>query len=132
MRISRYLIVVVFLSAGLACSFAAEQGTEKRDLIDKLRVLRENKAATISEYDENLHKVDREAEERMAVIKTEYRKAREECIKSKRAKTVQLRKDFEDKLKPMLREEAQLVEMVGRDASEDFVKTKTERAREKR
>ncbi len=106
---------------------AAQQ--EKEGLKAKLSDLRNKKHEMTSEYKLNLDKINRKTEDKIAVLKTNFRKAREECLAEKHENSEQLRKDFESKLRPILKEEEELVQMVGRDAREDFARSKAKKAK---
>lgn len=124
----KFALAIFFLSL-IFCfnSFSAQAEQEKEDLKARLSDLRNKKFEMTDEYKKNLHDVERESEKRMSEIKTDFRKAREACLSDKHEKSEQLRKDFESRLKPMLKEEEGLVELIGREAREDFVKTKAEK-----
>ncbi len=122
--------LMLFIIAGLLLSLcAAVQALEdKGELKAKLTELRNKKAEMINEYNSLSRKVVLDSDEQMAKIKSDFRKAREECLENKHNKSETLRKDFESKLKPILTEEDSLVELIGRDAREDFAKTKSMRS----
>ena len=107
-------------SAGLA-----EEGKEAE--MAKLKELRQKKADMTAEYEANLDSVEKIAADKMAVIKSDFRKAREACLEERHSKSEQLRKDYEAKLKPMLKEETQLIKTIGREAKEDFAKPRHKR-----
>ncbi len=118
------VIIVLAICFNVSGLFAENSKEEAKA---KLSDLRQKKGEMMNEYKMNLHKIDKEAEDKTSALKVDFRKAREECLSDKHNRSEKLRKDFESKLKPMLKEENELVELVGRDAREDFVKTKAER-----
>jgi len=114
-------IISVCLVLLLAAAVAAAGGT-KEEAMAELMDLREKKAAVTEDYKANLEKIEREAEEKMAQIKKNFRLAREECLAQRHDRSDALRKEYEAMLRPMIKEEEELVELVGRDAREDFAK----------
>ncbi len=122
--------LILLMIAGLLLSLcAAVQALDgKEGLKAKLTALRNKKAEMTNEYNSLLHKAALEFDSQITKIKSDYRKAREGAIESKNNRSEELRKDFEGRLKPMLTEEESLVELIGRDAREDFAKTRAMRS----
>lgn len=125
-----YLTVPIFLAVSFSLSSISAQDTTE-GYKAKLKSLRKEKAQLTIDYEEAVHEVNKAAEDKMAKIKTEFRVAREECLHEKETKTTQLFKDYQMKLKPMLKEEEGLIDLLGSGATMDFVKTKAERERSK-
>ena len=117
-RIPMIIVAAVFFLT----SFTALAEQTKPELQTKLRDLRQAKASMSNDYAESLRKINKEADDKIAGLKRDYRVARDACLEAKHNKSEELRKDFEGRLKPMLKNENSLVEQVGRDAREDFVK----------
>ena len=116
----------VALAFCFVCAAVSAEGT-KAEMMAKLKDLREKKLEMTEEYEANLKKIEKEAEEKMAEIKKSYRIAHDECLADRHNKSEALRKDYEGKLKPVIKEEGELTELVGRDAREDFAKPKWKR-----
>ncbi|GEM_PF-6314944 len=95
---------------------------------EELRQLRETKAKLNMEYEDQMRRLHKESEDRMAGIKADYRKTREALIADMDSKMKQTRLSYESKLKPMLREEDRLIGSLGPSANQDFARTKLERA----
>jgi len=121
-RFFTMLFVIAGLSVSLCVTAQALDGKEAQRA--QLTELRNKKAEMSNEYNSLLHKLAVEFDGQIAKIKSDYRKAREAAIESRDTKHEELRKDYEGRLKPMLTEEERLVELLGRDAKEDFAKTK--------
>lgn len=125
--IKKYLWIAagVFLTFfTCATSFAQET---KEELKVRLTELRNKRAEMKFEHDDAQHKINMESEEKLTVIKENFRKAREECLKDEHDKSKELLKDYESKLKPMLKEEEELIKLIGIDSETDFAKAKAEK-----
>lgn len=108
-----------------AAPIFAQDTTE--ELKARLINLREKKTQLTIGYEENLHNVNMAADEKMGKIKSEFREAREECLRERRAKAKELLKDYEGKIKPMIREEEGLIELIGPQEGMNFAQTKAEK-----
>lgn len=115
------LFIIYFVS-----NFIFAQDT-MADAKAKLKNVREEKAQIKIDYDKQLHESIAGFEKKLANIKIEYRKAYEEIRSEKDAKYDELRINFETKLKALMKEEDELISVIGPSAISDFVKTKRER-----
>jgi hypothetical protein len=125
LRIAVSLTAIMFICQIFGPAEAVQP--ENKALMEKLVQLREKKAELITKHDEEQYRLNRECENRLTSLKKEYRASHDECVRTRRENSEKMRKDFENALKPILKEEALLIDAIGRDASEDFVKTKAER-----
>lgn len=97
------------------------------DLKAKMRDLREKKALLMIGHENDLHELNKANEEKLRKIGSEFRIARDGCLNEKRAKARELRKAYEGKLKPMLKEEEELIKILGPSEGNNFAKTRAER-----
>lgn len=114
-------VIVVALLCLVGMSSASGQES-KKELMDKLRDLRAKKAALIQECDDNMRRLDKEAEDKIYELRVNFRKSREAVLAERDNKRKQVNTDYNATIKPMLKEENKLVSLVGRDALEDFAK----------
>jgi len=122
---AKNIIVTLFICLAFCfTSFRAAAQDDKKDAKDRLTKLNIQKAEMTEEYKRNLQEVDKQAEEKTAKIKKDYRIAHDECLAERHNKSKELRKDYEAKLKPMIKEEEELVNFIGREAKEDFAKAR--------
>ena len=126
-RLISAAVIVLFAVCCVVLNCSAQQ--EKEELKTRLRDLRQKKTEATNEYNNGLEKINKESDDKIAKLKRDFRIAREECLENKHKKSDELRKDFEGKLKPILKEENGLVEQIGRDAREDFAKVRPKKAR---
>lgn len=119
------LSAVFFISSCLVAGIAmAKDSAEEAKL--RLRDIREKKAQLTFNYEENIRKTHGEFEDKMAIIKEDYRKARENCIEERNKKSRKLQEDYENELKPIIREEDQLLSNYP-DEGSNFAKTRFEK-----
>jgi hypothetical protein len=124
-----YLALAFFAaSCFIIISIIYAQG-QKEDLKAKIRDLRERKALLTIGYEEEIHKLNKATEEKMAKIKADFRIARDGCLKEKNARERELHKDYESKLMPMIKEEEGLIKEIGPSEEGNFARTKAERMR---
>jgi len=123
--IKRYAPLALFISlAFILTSWCAHAQQDKEEIKSRLSELRTKKAEMIDEYNANQHKINTESEARLTKIKTEFRIARDECLREKDDKSRALRKEHEGKLKLLLREEEELIRKIGLDSATDLAKAK--------
>jgi len=121
-----YLTAPVLVTIYFISSFVFAQDTTA-DAKARLKNVREEKAQIAIDYDKQLHEGMVVFEKKLAATKVEYRKAYEEIKNEKDAKYDELRINFETKLKALMKEEEDLINVIGPGAVSDFVKTKLER-----
>lgn len=102
---------------------------EAKDLKARLRELRNEKAHLTFEYEDELHKLNRATEDKIGKFKADFHAARAECLQEKRDKAKELREGYEGKVKPLIKEEEELIRLVGPDEESNFAKTRVERQR---
>lgn len=120
-----------FMLFGVFCfasAFVGAQGAEE-DAKTKLRELREKRATLTFEYEDRTHELNRATEKKLDKIKTDFRTARDECLKEKNDEARQLLKDFEGKLKPMIKEEEELIRIAGPSEEGNFARSRAEKNR---
>lgn len=121
-----FIVLPFFIMLSLfSCAVSAEESKEK--LKEELTNLRNKKAEMTLEYKNGLREAQKECDDKLTDIKSRFRISRQECLDARYEKSENLRKNYENKLKPMLKEEDRLVELIGRDAREDFARTRVER-----
>ena len=106
------------------CAFAKETDGKTR-----LMELREKESLLIIGHDSDLHELNKATDEKLGKIKADFRVAREACLKEKRIKERELREAYETKLKPILREEKDLIKTLGPAEGSNFAQTRPERNR---
>lgn len=119
-----------FVLFGVFCfasAFAAAQDAE--DAKTRLRELREKRATLTFEYEDRTHELNKATEKKLDKIKTDFRTARDECLKEKNDEAKQLLKDFESKLKPMIKEEEELIGIAGPSEEGNFARSRAEKNR---
>ena len=120
----RYLLGAIFFAAIFYLIGRTLSADESKDeLMTRLKALRDKKTEMSNVYDAETHKVKVTAEQEMDRLKKEYRIGREACLQEKNNRSGKLLKDYEDRLKPLLREESELVGLIGKDAGSDFART---------
>lgn len=125
-----FAALTVSILAGLF--FAASDGyavprDEKQALMEKLCELRKKKNQMMDAYKVNTMRITKETDENITMMKSDFRRARQRCLDEKHKRLDELRDNFESELRPLLKEEEVLIEEIGRDAREDFVRVKTKR-----
>lgn len=122
---AKNIIVTLFICLALSfVSFCAAAQDDMKEAKEGLARLNIQKAEMTKEYKRNLQEVDKQAEEKMAKIKKDYRIAHDECLAERHSKSEALRKEYESKLRPIIKEEEKLVEQIGREAKEDFARAR--------
>ncbi len=115
-------VVILVISCFILSSAFAQNVPE--ELKARLRDVREKKAQLTYDYNDALLEVNKQADERLAKIKADFRKAREECLGDKQVKTTKLRKDYENNMRPVISEEEELIRKVGPREAMNFAKTR--------
>lgn len=114
--------VVVLGISFIATNIFAEESTE--GLKARLDELRQKKAQGKYDYDEELVKINKEADEKISKLKAEFHKTRDEYLRDKKDKTDKLRAGYDDRIKPILDEEKKIVEVIGASLGMNFAKPK--------
>jgi len=79
-----------------------------------------------------LDKINKAADERMAEIKGEFHKRRDEALKDKKEKADNLAGDYEVKMRPLDLEEQDILQAMVPEGGVNFAKTRQERRETKR
>jgi len=115
----------VFLALSFTASVFAQNTTA--EFTAKLREVRQRKAQITNEYQNELGKVNKAAEDKLAKIKADFHKAREECLTDKNDRCGRLNADYKAKIDPVLAEEKRIMESMGPGERMNFAKSKSGR-----
>lgn len=123
--------VFLFLSGAAIFVFLFSHYSYAKEADGKTRLmeLREKESFLTIGHDSDLHELNKATEEKLGKIKTDFRIAREACLKEKRLKERELREAYETKLKPILREKDDLIRTLGPGEGSNFARTRPERNR---
>lgn len=130
---SKRLAVVVF-AVFVALFFTwicAAQDVAKEELNTKLKNVREEKARAINDFGEELHVINKESEDKIAKLKEEFRIARAKMMDERQEKLTKVRKEYNDRIKSLIKQETELAMAIGPEAYSNFSKTRTERIKTK-
>lgn len=100
----------------------AQEGTE--DAVAKLNSLRREIGRVKYDYQQEVDKVTKAADDKLVVIRADFHKVRNECFQDKKIKLDKLRADYEAKMKPMQQEEKRLLELGLPGQVSNFAKSK--------
>ena len=121
------LLLAIFLTVSFSASSAFTQVAAKGDLKENLDEVRQKKSAVTKAYKAELDKINKAADERMAEIKGEFHKRRDEALKDKKEKADNLAGDYEVKIRPLDLEEKDILQAMVPEGGMNFAKTKSNR-----
>ena len=117
------LVAVVFMF--VFCNVAAFAQTASDEADAKLRDIINKKTQVINLYDVNTQNVKKAADEKIEGFRKQFHKDRDACLAERNAKLEELKREYDEEIRPLVAEEKQLIESMGGGAAMNFAKKKS-------
>jgi DNA anti-recombination protein RmuC len=108
----------------MVLSFVYAAGENADEMKAKLQNLRQQQAQIESTYKQEMEKINKERDEKVAALKADFHKARNECIRDAKSRCETARQSCEAQLRPLQEEEKKIVEALGPGSGMNFAKRK--------